>query len=56
MEAEEEAVFRQMFAVLVLLRNRLRNQSPRSASLLIEQADDAIDAAKRVSPSTGKAT
>lgn len=48
---EEEAVFRQMFAALVMLRDRLRNQSPRSASLLIEQADDAIEAAKDVLPS-----
>ncbi|KKL07738.1 hypothetical protein LCGC14_2583050 [marine sediment metagenome] len=48
MEAEEEAVFRQMFAALVSLRDRLRNQSPRSASILIEQANDAMDAAKRL--------
>jgi hypothetical protein len=46
---EEEAVFRQMFVALVALRNRLRNQSPRSASLLIAQADEAIEAAKRTS-------
>jgi hypothetical protein len=54
MEAEKEVVFNQMLTALVALRNRLRNQSPRSASLLIEQADEAIEAAKRVSLPTAK--